>query len=78
MDGRIATARVLVVDDNDSNREVLCDKLRSCTRQVTGAATGPQALEVLRTAEQKGERYDIALLDLQMPGMNGLTLARAI
>ena len=77
-DDRLATVRVLVVDDNDSNREVLCDQLRACTRQVTGAATGPEALEVLRIAVQKGERYDIALLDLQMPGMDGLTLAHAI
>jgi signal transduction histidine kinase/DNA-binding response OmpR family regulator len=75
---RIATVRVLVVDDNDSNREVLCDQLRACTRQVTGATTGSEALEELRTAVQKGERYDIALLDLQMPGMDGLTLAHAI
>lgn len=77
-DDRLATVRVLVVDDNDSNREVLCDQLRACTRLVTGVANGPEALEVLRIAVQKGERYDIALLDLQMPGMDGLTLAHAI
>jgi two-component system, sensor histidine kinase and response regulator len=77
-DRRLATVSILVVDDNDSNREVLCDQLRACTRQVTGAASGPEALEELRTAAQKGDRYDVALLDLQMPGMDGLTLARAI
>jgi two-component system, sensor histidine kinase and response regulator len=52
-DRRIATLRVLVVDDNDSNREVLCDQLRACTRQVTGAASGPEALEKLRTAYKR-------------------------
>jgi CheY-like chemotaxis protein len=45
---------------------------------VTRAATGPESLEELQTAVQKGDRYDVALLDLQMAGMDGSTFARAI
>ena len=67
-----------MVDDNDSNREVLCNQIRAWKMQVTGVAGGPEALEELRKAVQEENRYDIALLDLQMPGMDGLTLARAI
>jgi len=39
---------------------------------------GPEALQKLRTAVQEGNPYGLALLDIRMPGMDGLTLARAI
>jgi two-component system, sensor histidine kinase and response regulator len=77
-DRDVAPVRVLVVDDNNSNRKVLCDQILAWKMQATGAANGPEALLKLRTAVEEGARYDVALLDLQMPGMDGLTLARAI
>jgi signal transduction histidine kinase/DNA-binding response OmpR family regulator len=77
-DRDLAPARVLVVDDNDSNREILCHQLLSWKMQASAAASGPEALEKLRIAVREGNRYDVALVDLQMPGMDGLTLAQAI
>jgi two-component system, sensor histidine kinase and response regulator len=74
----LAPARVLVVDDNASNRQILCQQILAWKRQATGAGSGTEALEKLRTAVQEGIPYDLALLDLQMPGMDGLTLAQAI
>ena len=46
--------------------------------QAVCASTGPEALQNLRTAAREGKPYDVALLDLQMPEMDGLALARAV
>ena len=67
--------RALVVDDNEANRTILEKQLSSWGVKVTGVEGGPQAIEVLRSA---GEPYDLAVLDMQMPGMDGLELARRI
>jgi signal transduction histidine kinase/DNA-binding response OmpR family regulator len=78
VDRDLAPDRVLVVDDNDSNRKVLCDRILAWKMQASGAASGPEALEKLKIAVQEGNRYGVVLVDLQMPGMDGLTLAHTI
>ncbi len=70
--------RVLVVDDNATNRRHVDRQLRTWGLHADGAADGPAALGLLREAAARGAPYDLALLDLQMPGMDGLMLARAI
>jgi len=77
-DRDVSAVRVLVVDDNATNRQTLCHQIFAWKMQAASAAGGPEALEKLRTAVQEGNPYGLALLDLQMPGMDGLTLARAI
>jgi signal transduction histidine kinase/DNA-binding response OmpR family regulator len=74
----LAAVRVLVVDDNATSRQVLCQQICAWNMQATTAADGLEALEKLRTAVQEGNPYDLALLDVHMPGMDGLTLASAI
>ena len=73
-----AALRVLVVDDNETNREVLRCQLDSW--KITGecAESGEQALEMLRAAAGSGHAYDLAILDKIMPGMDGLELAHRI
>ena len=71
--------RILVVDDNQTNREVLTAILQGWQIDGIGeAASGSDALHQLRTAATANQPYDIALLDMHMPEMNGVELARAI
>ncbi|MDR3639042.1 MAG: response regulator [Isosphaeraceae bacterium] len=65
--------RVLVVDDEEDTCRNLSDILTDLGYRVDSACDGPTALELVRK-----EHYDIALLDLRMPGMDGLTLYREI
>src|SRR5918996_3012303 len=60
------TGRILVVDDNASNRDLLFRRLSHDGHQVTRAASGRRALEILEV-----EDFDLILLDLLMPGLNG-------
>lgn len=70
--------RVLVVDDNATNRQILRHQIFAWKMQKGSAASGHEALNAMRAAVAGGHPYDIALLDMQMPEMDGLTLARAI
>jgi CheY-like chemotaxis protein len=70
--------RVLAVDDNDVNRAILHQHILGWHMRNGSAASGPQALELLRAAVSRGEKYDLAILDFDMPGMDGLELAREI
>jgi CheY-like chemotaxis protein len=70
--------RVLVVDDNATHRQILRHQIFSWKMQKGSAAGGHEALQILRAAAAEGKPYDVALLDLEMPEMDGLTLARAI
>jgi CheY-like chemotaxis protein len=70
--------RVLIVDDNEVNRRVLHKQITSWGMRDGSFSSGEQALEGLRAARQSGDPYHFAILDYQMPGMDGATLARAI
>jgi two-component system, sensor histidine kinase and response regulator len=74
----LSELRVLAVDDNATNRRILRHQLKAWQIQAWSAANGQEALERLRTAAEAGQPYHLALLDVQMPGMDGMTLARAI
>jgi CheY-like chemotaxis protein len=75
---RIRGLRALIVDDNATNRKILHQQLASWGMHVGSAEGGLHALEELRSAVDRGEPYHVAVLDLQMPGMDGLELAQRI
>jgi CheY-like chemotaxis protein len=70
--------RVLVVDDNRTNRQILRNQISAWKMPVACAASGAEAHKRLRAAVGEGQSYDFALLDAQMPEMDGFTLAVAI
>jgi CheY-like chemotaxis protein len=70
--------RVLIVDDNVTNREILSRQLAWWGLRCRDAASGRQALETLRQAEAVRRPFALALLDVHMPGMDGVELVRAI
>ena len=69
---------VLVVDDNATNRRILYETLVRWQMKPVLADCGPQALEIMRQHAASGDRFALVLLDAQMPGMDGFTLARKI
>lgn len=75
---QIGKLRVLVVDDNATNRELVQAQLAEWGLDNRAVSDGTQALAVLCEAALAGVPFSLALLDMQMPGMSGRELARAI
>jgi two-component system, sensor histidine kinase and response regulator len=73
-----AGTKVLAVDDNATNREIVETYLRSREVRCATAESGAEALAVMHAAVREGEPYDVVVLDAHMPQMDGLDLAAAI
>ncbi len=71
---QLAGRRVLVVDDNATNRHILVRQTQSWGMLAVDTETPAEALEWIR----RGDPFDVAILDMQMPDMDGITLAGEI
>ena len=69
---------VLVVDDNETNRKILCEMTRKWGMRPCAAESGTTALAALETARQRGDRFRVILIDGQMPVMDGFELGEKI
>lgn len=74
LDG-LAGVRVLVVDDNPTNREILRHQLGGWGMRVQCADSGDVALDLLARAASDKQAFELAVLDMHMPRMDGLELA---
>ncbi|HGY12154.1 MAG TPA: response regulator, partial [Desulfobacterales bacterium] len=69
---------ILVVDDNETNRDILQGQLGSWGCRVKEAVDGPDALHKFYQADNEKDPFQVAILDMQMPGMDGLSLGKVI
>jgi polar amino acid transport system substrate-binding protein len=70
--------RALIVDDNERARRVTRQYLESFKFVVTDAASGQRALDVCEASAREGVRFDLVVIDWEMPDMDGLETARRI
>ncbi|MDJ0839179.1 MAG: response regulator [Acidobacteriota bacterium] len=70
--------RALIVDDNATNREILSHHINSWGMRGDTVSDPFKALEILRHASTGHGKYDLAIVDMVMPGMDGIELARVI
>ncbi|HZZ28952.1 MAG TPA: response regulator [Pirellulales bacterium] len=76
--GPLKNVRVLVVDDNETNRRILAEVLHRWGMQATLVPGGPEALAALDRAMDRGQPFSMVLLDAQMPAMDGFMLVERI
>ncbi len=70
--------RVLVVEDQATSRQVLQQMLLEGGMQVSGVENGQQALNLLRESESSPHPFDVALVDIHMPQLDGISMARVL
>ena len=70
--------RVCLVDDNATNRSLLQYHVSAWNMHHESAVDGPSALALLRRAAEEGTPFDLAIIDMYMPEMNGLELCQLI
>ena len=75
---RMEDVRVLVVDDNATNRRIVTEHCRNWRMSADAAAGAAEALQMLRDAFEQGAAYDVVLTDAGMPDVDGFGLSRQI
>jgi PAS domain S-box-containing protein len=74
----LAGRRVLIVEDNPTNRGILIQQIEHWGADCAAVDSGFAALEMLRSAHGAGHPFEAALIDMKMPGMSGIELAERI
>lgn len=74
----LSDKKIIVVDDNATNRSILKSQFAKWGADVTCAHDGPSALSIMNEAHTENRLFDLGILDMQMPGMDGESLGRVI
>ncbi len=74
----IERKRILILDDNETNRKILHLHLESWQLPHDEASTGAEALKRMEQAAEEGDPFSIAVVDMQMPDMDGEEFGRAV
>ncbi|WP_298471634.1 ATP-binding protein [uncultured Erythrobacter sp.] len=72
------SARILLAEDHDVNRELVVEMLERCGQSVEIAHDGNEAISLVIDSVMRGTPYDLVLMDIQMPGCDGYAATRAI
>jgi CheY-like chemotaxis protein len=70
--------KVLVVDDNQHNREILIHQLTSLEMEVVALGNGSDVLPTLAAADEQAAPFDLCILDIHMPDLSGIEVAKQI
>ena len=70
--------RTLIVDDNETNRHILQKQLTSWGIEHDSCSNGELALDKIKSENKNGNQYDLILLDMMMPDMDGLEVAKIL
>ena len=74
----LVESRIIIVDDNTSNRQILTKQLKNWGIRSANVANGNTAIQTLLEAQENKDPFSIALIDMQMDGMDGETLGKTI
>jgi len=74
----LAGLRICCIDDHPVNRQLLEEFTRTWGMQVTSASTPIEALTLIKHSQEQGTPFHVAIVDMEMPGMDGLTFGRVI
>jgi len=76
--GSLKDAKILVIDDNDTNLEIMKTLLTHWNVKFALANSGQKGIALLRSEKKANKPFNIVLMDMQMPGMDGLTAGKII
>lgn len=78
IESNLENEKILLVDDNKTNRQLLKQLLKEWKAEYSSVDSAEKALNILQNAAKDKKPYSIALLDMQMPNMDGIKLGEAI
>jgi DNA-binding NtrC family response regulator len=74
----MSKSKILIVDDEEALRFLLASELEAEAFTVQSAGDGDEAIEMIRKQKDRGEKYDVILLDIKMPRVDGFEVLKFV